>query len=219
MKIYSILSHPNQHSLNARMFDLANKHFCRLGHEVDTLDLYRSIEQLSDSANIMYQDVSLVERKYMSPYSYNYATNSEKNQLGKFAKIEIDKLKNSDVLYIQSPILVWSLPAILKLYIENIFVINELFLLHNPWSDDNFKIDRYMEGKQVMFSLTMGSSQSLTNEVIGNKDLLIHPIKSIFNFVGYEWIDPHITWGTTEINDKRQDYLDSFQQYLNKLFY
>jgi putative NADPH-quinone reductase len=64
----------------------------------------------------------------------------------------------------------------------------------------------------------MGTGIPCCNYVMGSVDNMLNPIKSVFDFVGYEWMDPHITWGTSQTIDKRQDYLDAFQQHLDKLF-
>jgi putative NADPH-quinone reductase len=123
---------------------------------------------------------------------------SERKALGNFSQVEIAKLKNADILFIQAPLLVWNIPAMLKLYLENVFIANELFQLHEPWSEDNFKIDQWMTGKKVMISLTAGSSHNMTASVAGSIDLLFNPIKSMFEFVGYEWLTPYITYSTTK---------------------
>jgi hypothetical protein len=52
---------------------------------------------------------------------------------------------------------------------------------------------------------------------MGSVDNMINPIKSVFGFVGYEWVEPHITWGTTESANKHEDYLADFQAHLNKI--
>jgi len=153
----------------------------------------------------------------MSDYNYNYAVAKFKKLTSNFVNDEIANLKQADIVYIQSPILVWSLPAMLKLYIENVFIANEMFVIKNPWADTDFEIEKLMKDKRVIFSLTAGSSQSLTNYVIGSTDLLLHPIKSMFEFVGFEWVAPHITWGTTRTHTKQDQYLEDFQLYLKNL--
>jgi putative NADPH-quinone reductase len=53
---------------------------------------------------------------------------------------------------------------------------------------------------------------------MGSVDNMTAPIKSMCEFVGYEWLPPHLTLGVTETNNRRQDYLDSFQSHLKFLF-
>ena len=215
MKIYSILVHPSRQSLNASQFNLANKHFLQKGYEVEILDLYEIHDELLESVRVLERNiVPIQDRKYESAYHYTY---NNALQYSDFSAKEIEKLKNADILYVQTPIMVWTIPSILKLYIESAFITEGAFTTVTPWSDD-FKLTKLLEGKKVFFSIVMGAGRAYCNCVMGSVENMIHPIKATCEFVGYEWLDPHITWGTTETADKRQDYLDSFQNHLDKLF-
>ena len=215
MKIYSVLVHPSKQSLNASQFNLANKHFLHQGHEVEILDLYKIHDELLESVRVLERNnVPIRDRKYESAYHYTY---NNALQYSDFSAKEVEKLKNADVLYVQTPIMVWTIPSILKLYIESAFITGGAFTTVTPWSDD-FKLTKLLEGKKVFFSIVTGAGQAYCNHIMGSVENMIHPIKATCEFVGYEWLDPHITWGTTETANKRQDYLDSFQNHLNKLF-
>jgi putative NADPH-quinone reductase len=213
MKVYSIFVHPNAQSLTARLFNIANKHFVSKGYEVETLDLFQVHDALQESVEILYSNpVPDPVKKYRSSYHHNYT-----KIISEFSAREIEKLKHADILYIQTPILVWMVPAILKLYIESVIVPEGTFVPHDIWSED-FHIDKLLEGKKIFVSLVMGTGIPCCNYVMGSVDNMLNPIKSVFDFVGYKWMDPHITWGTSQTIDKRQDYLDAFQQHLDKLF-
>jgi putative NADPH-quinone reductase len=71
-----------------------------------------------------------------------------------------------------------------------------------------------MTNKQVMFSFTLGSGKSMTSSVVGSQRALVQPIKSIFEFAGYTWTQPHITWGTTGSREIRQEYMLAFDKFL-----
>lgn len=215
MNVYSILVHPSSQSLTASQFRIANKHFLNKGYEIQTLDLYEIYDELLESVRILQRNViPLRDRKYESAYHYTY---NNALAYSEFSAREVEKLKNADLLYIQTPITVWTIPSILKLYIESAFIGGGTFHTENPWSDD-FELIRVLEGKKVFFSITMGAGQAYCKHIMGSVENMIHPIKATCEFVGYEWLEPHITWGSTETVDKRQDYLDSFQDHLNKLF-
>lgn len=218
MKIYSILVHPNQTSLNGTLFDLANQYFKDCGHTVKTIDLSSKRYEMDESASALYQNTaSNVNKGYMSDYNYNYAVSKANKLTSSFAKSEIAKFKEADIIYIQTPILVWTIPALLKFYIENVFVANELFTATDPWSDDSFVVNPLLTGKKVIFSVTMGSSRAMTNSIIGSIEQLMHPYKSMFGFVGVEWVDPHVTWGTMQTQSRHDVYLEQFNSYLRQL--
>lgn len=216
MKVYSIFVHPNKQSLNGTLFNMANKHFVQKGYEVDTLDLFGVYGDLHKSVDVLYQSsVPLPIRKYESSFHYNYIRAKEE-EFSDFSITELGKLKNADILYIQTPIMVWMLPAILKLYIESTFLPNGAFVTDRMWADD-FVIDKQLAGKKVFFSIVTGAGVAYCNAIMGSVDNMINPIKSVFEFVGYEWMEPHITWGTTESVGPRKDYLSNFQDHLDKI--
>jgi putative NADPH-quinone reductase len=88
-------------------------------------------------------------------------------------------------------------------------------MVHLP---DDYDLVKLLAGKQVFFSITAGAGTALTNHIMGSVDNMTAPIKSMCEFVGYEWLPPHLTLGVTETNNRRQDYLDSFQSHLKFLF-
>lgn len=214
MKIHSILVHPNSRSLNADLFSTALKHFNTCCHTTTTLDVFQSSNKINEFLEKLYY-TECPKDSTASTYLKNY--NHDFNGRTDFINLEIQRLFDADLLFVQTPIWIWTLPAMFKSYCECIFFPGSTFSLEQPWDDDNFIIDPRMNGKKVLFSLTMGSCQSMTEQVVGSVDNLIHPIKSMFEFVGYEWITPHITWATTNphvgINN---DYVEKFQQFLNR---
>jgi putative NADPH-quinone reductase len=213
--VYSILVHPNRQSLNSSLFNLANDHFKQQGYTVNAVNLYDLQEQIYAADRVLEQTkVSPKERQFQSEYYHNYIKVLD---LSPFTSAQVDQLKIADILYIQTPIMVWMLPGLLKKYIENVFVPDGAFTCPNPWSDD-YDLVKLLAGKQVFFSITAGAGTALTNHIMGSVDNMTAPIKSMCEFVGYEWLPPHLTLGVTETNNRRQDYLDSFQSHLKFLF-
>jgi putative NADPH-quinone reductase len=158
-----------------------------------------------------YNTPNAVDKKQASTYYCNYVLEKVATE---FSSTEIKKLNEADLVYIQTPILVWSLPAMLKMYIENVFLYKQLFTLVDAWSDEKFKVIPHMTGKKVLFSFTLGSGPAMTSYVMGSKRKLIQPIKSMFEFVGYTWCKPHITWGTTSSSELQEEYIVKFDKFL-----
>ena len=220
MKIYSILVHPNKVSLNASLFAYANDYFALQGHIVKKLDLYAHSKELIESAAVMTNTVADEEKFNRSDVLHNFSTASKRNLPTAFIKEQLVNLKEADILYIQTPIWVWSIPSLLKLYVENTFMPNELFLQHKPASETEYKITPLMIGKKIIFSFTLGGSESMATYITGGRAQLFNPIKNMFGFVGYEWVDPHILWAVSEhdtIESKQEKYFTQFAQYLNEL--
>jgi putative NADPH-quinone reductase len=214
-KVYSVLVHPNKQSLNSRLFDIANRQFIQRGYTVNSVNLYDIQEQIYSADTILTQNkVHPSKRQFQSEYYNNYINIFEHSE---FARTQLDILKSVDLLYIQTPIMVWMLPALLKKYIENVFVPDGAFTCPNPWSDD-YDLVKLLAGKQVFFSITAGAGLALTNDIMGSVDNMINPIKSVCEFVGYEWLPPCITMGVTKTNEPQPEYLESFQTHFDSLF-
>lgn len=221
MKIYSILAHPNEISLNSSLFDYANQHFVSCGHEVKTLKLYEHFQDLVDASTIMTTSTTNSADKFQrSDVLYNFSTAGSRGMYTDFIKNQLTNLKESDILYIQTPIWVWNMPALLKLYIENTFLPKELFYQYNPASETDFKIEPLLTNKKVVCSFTFGSSRAMADSITGDHAQLFNTIKSTFRFVGYDWVDPFVLWSVSEhgdINSKKQKYFSKFNQYLEGL--
>lgn len=216
MQIHSVLVHPNDQSLNAHLFSTALSHFEKQGHQTTITDVFKSADDIHDFLfRLCYtQSPTTSNSATASNYVKNYS--KEFKDRSNFIDTEIQQIKSADLLFVQCPIWIWSLPAMFKSYCECVFFPGEIFLTEKPWDQENFKIHKYMTGKKVLFSLTMGSCQSMAESVVGSVENLIHPIRSMFEFVGYQWIEPHITWGTTDPCDPSENlYISDFQKFLD----
>jgi NAD(P)H dehydrogenase (quinone) len=218
MIVRSILVHPNQQSLNGELFKMANARFAELGYTVETLDLHASKDAITESSEILYKTPRPdSERKYRSVYSNNYGNARRAGLLGDFSKNELEMLQKADLVYVQTPIYVWSIPAILKLYIETVFIDDYVFTVSDA-GGDKFHIEPHLKGKQVVFSFTTGGPPSMATQVLGSPEALVQPVKPIFEFVGFEWLPHHVTWGTSKSLDKCDEYFNQFGEYLNNTF-
>lgn len=211
MKIYSILVHPQRDSLNGKLFDQALAFFNKKKYQTETLDLYRS------DFNPMAIYEQLTDDKEVNNYAHKWFAADARDLLPEFSQREIERLKSSDVLYIQAPIWWWGLPAIMKAYIESVFIYNVLFSLENehsrnPGAATVFKL---LRGKKLILSITSGSSEKFISEHFGNVDTLLAPIKARFEFVGYNILPIYhsgaLSGETEDVN------IEKFEEYLSTL--
>ena len=214
MNVYSILVHPNQQSLNATMFNLANNFFKDQGYNVTTLNLFDVRGSMYEASDKLYKSSTpLLTRRYESSFHYNYIR-SAKEHTNSFADDEIVKLQSADLLYIQTPIMVWNIPSILKLYIENVFLPGAAFNTERMWEDD-FEHTGLLAGKKVFVSFVMGASQKYCEYIMGEVGYMTKPVESMFKLAGYTWLEPSLTWGTTKTYvNKCDNYLTDFEQHL-----
>lgn len=217
MKIYSILVHPNKQSLNATMFKLANDLFESQNYTVQTLNLFDVKDKLYEISNQLYNSsASLLDRRYQSAFHYNYSKMTQQHT-SNFANEQLIKLKEADLLYIQTPIMVWNIPSLLKLYIETVFLPDAVFSSEQPWSPE-FTHNGLLTGRRVIFSFVMGASKEYCEYIMGGVNFMTRPIESIFKLAGYEWIEPNLTWGTSKTQiDKNDEYLINLRYHLSNI--
>lgn len=211
MKIYAILVHPERNSLNGKLFDQALDFFETKKHTVKTLDLYRS----DFNPMAIYQQV--IADDQTTNYAHKWFTAEARDLLPEFSQREIENLKSSDVLYIQSPIWWWGLPSLMKAYIENVFIYNVLFSLDNEHSRDsgNSVVYKLLRGKKMILSVSTGSSEQFISEHFGSVDSLLAPIRARFEFVGYDLLPIYFSGA---LSGKTEDVnIKDFENYLSNL--
>jgi NAD(P)H dehydrogenase (quinone) len=211
MKIYSILVHPERDSLNGKLFDQALEFFNKKKYQVETLDLYRS------EFNPMAIYEQLTSDKELNNYAHKWFTADARDLLPEFSQREIERLKSSDILYLQTPIWWWGLPALMKAYIENVFIYNVLFSLENEHSRDHgdATVFKLLRGKKMILSVTTGSSEKFISEHFGNVDSLLAPIKARFGFVGYDIFPVYHSGALSGKTEKVN--IENFKEYLSTL--
>jgi NAD(P)H dehydrogenase (quinone) len=196
-----MLIHPSEHSFNKELFSAANAVFVDSGYTVKTIDLYHS---QFDPRELTNNIVNLSNSSYDQKWTY-----AEKlNLLPAFTVDELEKLKECDILYIQSPIWLWSPPALLKAYMESVFIFNTAFTKDDP----PFQL---FKGKRVILSLTASASQTMMLESFRDKhEFLVH-LKNVFELVGFEFIDPFIAWEQNGESDHRESDIKNLCNYIH----
>lgn len=212
MKVYGILVHPERQSLNGALFDTAIDFFQKKKYQVDTLDLFRS-----DFDPWAIHDQITTDNQ-TNNYSHKWFAADARNLLSEFSQREIERLKNSDVLYVQSPIWWWGLPALMKAYIENVFIYNVLFSLDNEHTRENkdSTVFKFLRGKKMLLSITTGSSEKFMIEHFNTVDNMLAPVTARFEFLGYDLLPIHHS-GALSGQSNSSSQIELFQNYLKSV--
>jgi NAD(P)H dehydrogenase (quinone) len=119
---------------------------------------------------------------------------------------------------VQSPIWWWGLPALMKAYIENVFIYNVLFSLDNEHTRDNkdSTVFKLLRGKKMLLSITTGSSEKFMIEHFNTVDNMLAPIKARFEFLGYDLL-PIFHSGALSGQANASDQIELFQNYLKSV--
>eukprot|EP00828_Plagiopyla_frontata_P040392 TRINITY_DN5471_c0_g1_i3.p2 TRINITY_DN5471_c0_g1~~TRINITY_DN5471_c0_g1_i3.p2 ORF type:complete len:245 (-),score=63.62 TRINITY_DN5471_c0_g1_i3:248-982(-) len=154
-KILLIIAHPNvDKSFNHKLAENASKQLTSMGHEVRVVDLYK----------IKYNPVGgkgdFIKLKNPDNFDYQIEQkNAMENKLENFTqemKDQIENVKWADVLYFQFPFYWFSVPAILKGWIDKTFAYYFVY-----GGDNNLK------GKKWFTSTTTGGPESAYKDQIG----------------------------------------------------
>ncbi len=212
MKVFIVHAHAEPQSFNGALTRHAKTVLEAAGHEVKISDLYAmNFDPLSDRRNFT---------SIKNPDYYRQQTEEAyANEVNGFAPdivAEMEKLEWCDVLIFQFPLWWFSLPAILKGWVDRVFAFGRVYG-GGKWYDNGV-----FQGKKAMLSLTTGGGDSSIKGIYSETGLngsihnILFPINhGIFRFVGFDVLPPFIAWGASRASDeKRQAYLEEYQQRL-----
>jgi NAD(P)H dehydrogenase (quinone) len=195
MKVLLVFAHPEPRSLNGALRDVAIRELESQGHQVRVSDLYADgwktevdradFPTLAPDARIM--PVAASKQAF------------ESGTLTADVKAEIEKLLWADVLILQFPLWWFTMPAILKGWVDRVFAYGFAYGVgeHNDkrWGD------RYGEGtlagKRAMLIVTAGGWEEhySARGVNGPIDDLLFPINhGILYYPGYDVLPPFIAY-------------------------
>lgn len=181
-----VFAHPEQHSFNGQLKDVIAKALRERGDEVEFSDLYAmgfdpveapkyfSSRKLWDRF-----DVQMEQR-----HAYEGGTTSSD------VKAEIDKLCRADLVIFQFPIWWFSIPAILKGWLDRV-------LVYGLYTGKKRYGAGYFAGRRVFVSVTAGGPESTFayNGRNGDIDLLLWPLHFTLHYMGYEVLPPFCAFG------------------------
>lgn len=187
MKVHIVLAHPEPHSYNAHLADVARAEFERNGHSVTVSDLYAKDFDPCEGARHYATRVSL-DRFDVQLEQRNA---SDEGTIPEDVMAEIRRLDDADVLILQYPMW-WHLPpAILKGWMDRVFIYGEVYASRTRFENGRFK------GKKAMISVTVGTSENTYayNGRSGDIDLLLWPVNFSLAYVGYDVMQPFVAYG------------------------
>lgn len=191
MKVLIVFAHPEPRSLNGALLDVAVRELKRLGHEVRVSDLYaQGWKSEVDRGDFP----SLGQGERLKPAAASKQA-FEADTLTDDVKAEIEKLLWADVLILQFPLWWFSMPAILKGWVDRVFAYGFAYGV-GEHSDKRWG-DRYgdgtLKGKRAMLVVTAGGWEEHYSGrgVNGPIDDLLFPINhGILYYPGYDVLPP-----------------------------
>jgi NAD(P)H dehydrogenase (quinone) len=211
-KALVILAHPERRSFNGAMADAAVETLRDQGYDVAFSDLYRmGFDPVSGRRNFA------TERN--AEYFKQQVEEDHATETGGFAldvETEIAKLEAADLMIWQFPLWWFSVPGILKGWVDKVFAFNRIY------GRGQFYGKGKLRGKRALLSLTTGGSGEaayLPGGFNGDINGILRPIqRGMLEFVGFDVLKPQIVHGPAQATDEeRKAHLAAWRERLKQI--
>ncbi|MDH4580768.1 NAD(P)H-dependent oxidoreductase [Pseudomonas sp. BN415] len=194
MNVLIVHAHPEPASFTSALFQAAVEHFRNLGAAVEVSDLYAmgfdpvaSGADFNERANPDYLVYALEQR------------NGVKSEtLRDDIQREIDKIKHCDLLVLCFPVYWYAMPAILKGWIDRVFVSGVFYGGRRIFDLGG------MRGKRALVCATLGGREGMFSAEGIHDDLhaLFRPLlKGTLGYTGFEVLDPFFAYHVPYLDD------------------
>ena len=201
MNVLLVYAHPEPQSLNGSLKEFAVRRLVGAGHSVQVSDLYtmRWKAALDAHDDTAWQPGSRYDATLSSKRAFAHGTQSAD------ITSEQEKLRWADALILQFPLWWFSMPAILKGWVDRVYACGFAYGV-GEHSDTHWG-DRYGEGtlagKRAMLVVTTGGWEShyAPRGINGSIDDLLFPIQhGILFYPGFDVLAPHVIYRTGKID-------------------
>lgn len=204
MNVLIVYAHPEPTSLNGSLKDFAMQRLAANGHAVQVSDLYAMGWKPQLDAG------DTLERQAGTPF--HPSLDSKRAFAGGWQSPDIaaeqDKLRWADAVIFQFPLWWFSMPAIMKGWVERVYAYGFAYGV-GEHSDARWG-DRYgegsLKGKRAMLVVTTGGWEShySARGINGPIDDLLFPIQhGVLYYPGFEVLPPFVLYRSGKIDDAR----------------
>ncbi len=161
-------------------------------------------------------DVPHINQNWIAAAFKPEAARSEQEiQALKTSDAYISELREADVIVIGSPMYNWSVPSVLKAYIDQILRVNETWKI-NPANQQNPYIG-LLENKTLLLLLTRGAQGYEKGEYNEHMNFQSTYLKTVFNIIGVSDIHVIAVNGAAFDGEKFQQSIDTSHQNIRNL--
>ncbi|NEA52451.1 NAD(P)H-dependent oxidoreductase [Streptomyces sp. SID10815] len=201
MKTLIVHAHPEPKSLNGSLKDLAVSTLRSAGHEVRVSDLYAmNWKAVADAADYGPHASDRLKVARDSGRAFDAGT------LTPDVRAEQEKLLWADTIIFQFPLWWYTMPAILKGWVDRVFTYHFAYGV-GEHSDTKYG-ERFGEGtlagRKALLSVTVGGLEShyAARGINGPIDDLLFPIQhGILYYPGIEVLPPFVVYGADRMSD------------------
>ncbi len=208
MKTFIVHAHHEPKSFNGALTNVAQRVLTSLGHEVKVSDLYAmKFDPVSDRRNF----TSVKNPDYLKQQVEEMHA-SEVNGFAPDVQGEMEKMQWCDLMIWQFPLWWFSMPAILKGWVDRVLAMGRAY------GQGRFYEKGIFRGKRAMLSVTTGGIAEAFGEKYnpnqalqgghgfhGNISAILRPIqRGILHFTGFDVLRPHIVYGPIRLTDEQR---------------
>ncbi|WP_042282859.1 NAD(P)H-dependent oxidoreductase [Nocardiopsis alba] len=189
-------AHPEPHSFSTAQMTTAARTLKDAGHHVDVLDLYAE-----GWAPVLHREQFESTEDRFKPQAEQMRAVRE-GALDREVEAHLQRLLAADLLVLSFPMWWFSMPAVLKGWVDRDFVMGGVF-----GGEHGFFEDAALAGRRAMLLLTTGGSAEAFEPggAFGPMDdFLFHIHRGMLEFVGYEVLDPVVTHKPTRMTDEER---------------
>jgi NAD(P)H dehydrogenase (quinone) len=189
-------AHPEPRSFSSAQMTAAARSLGEAGYRVDILDLYAE-----GWAPVLARDEFPPVDGPFKPQAEQLRA-VEEGTLDAAVREHLDRLLAADLLVLSFPMWWFSLPAVLKGWVDRVFVMGGVFGgAHGLFGE------AALAGKRAMLLFTTGGSGESFRPggAFGPMDdFLFHIHRGMLEFVGFEVLDPVTTYGPARMTDEER---------------
>ena len=211
MKVLIVHAHPEPGSFTGAMKQVAIETLTGAGHEVRVSDLYEmkfnpvaSSTDFRTRANSSYLVYALEQRHA-----------DKTNTFTEDIAAEIEKVAWADLVIFSFPIFWFSVPAIMKGWIDRVFISGRFY------GGMRFYDRGGLNGKRALLALTLGGQRHMfdADGIHGPLDDMLRPLlRGTLAYLGFEVLPPFVSWHVPYISTaERQRFLEEYRCYLGAL--
>jgi len=211
MNVLIVHAHPEPQSFTTSLKSLAVQQLTEAGHTVTVSDLYAMNWNPVASA----EDFSVRKNPEYLVYALEQRHGYESGTIAADIAGEIEKIKAADLIIFNFPIYWFSVPAILKGWIDRVLVSGLCY------GGLRFYDQGGLKGKKAMLTFTLGGREHMfgTDAIHGELDVMLRPLlRGTLAYVGLEVLPffpayhvPYIT------HEARVEMLDQYRAHLANL--
>ena len=210
MKSHIVLAHPENKSFNGRLAKISQSKLTATGYEVTFSDLYADGFDPCEGPS-HYQKFSNSDQFHAQT---EQRFNAEHDTTPQDVAIERDRLLQADVLVIHFPLWWFGMPAILKGWIDRVFVYGSVYR-------SSVRYDKGIcTGKKMLACITTGASQDSCsfNGREGDSKLHAWPLLFPFRYIGFDVLQPAIFHGVGGVAsmEKHEDGFSDLDRYIDQ---